>query len=83
MWRQRNTHALSGMQTGAAPVEDSMEVPQNIKNGTTMLSCSHITGYLFKGYENTNSEEYTCPNVCCSITYNIQTLQAAHVSINR
>jgi len=37
MWRKRNTLALLvGMQTGAAPVEDSLEVPPKIKNRTTI-----------------------------------------------
>jgi len=35
MWRKRNTHALLvGTQTGAATVENSMEVPQKVKNRT-------------------------------------------------
>ena len=35
MWRKENPHALLvGMQTGAATVESSMEMPQKIKNGT-------------------------------------------------
>jgi len=37
MWRKGNSLALLvGMQTGGANVEDSMEVPQNIKNRTTL-----------------------------------------------
>ena len=35
MWRKGNPFALLlGMQTGAATVESSMEIPQKIKNGT-------------------------------------------------
>ena len=35
MWRKRNPSALSvGMQTGAATAENSMEFPQETKNGT-------------------------------------------------
>ena len=34
MWRKGNPSALLvGMQTGAAAVENSMEFPQNTKNG--------------------------------------------------
>ena len=33
MWRKGNT-LLVGMQTGAATVENSMETPQKIKNGS-------------------------------------------------
>ena len=37
MWKKWNTRALLvGMQTGAATVQNSMEVPQNVKNGTTL-----------------------------------------------
>ena len=37
MWRKGNTCALLvGMQTGAASVENSMEGPQKIKNGTAL-----------------------------------------------
>ena len=35
MWREGNRSALLvGMQTGAATVENSMELPQKTKNGT-------------------------------------------------
>ena len=35
MWRKGSPHALLvGMQTGAATVESSMEIPQKLKNGT-------------------------------------------------
>ena len=37
MWRKRTAHTLLlGMQTGAATVEDSMEVPQKVKNRATL-----------------------------------------------
>ena len=37
MYRNRNTHTLLvGMQNGASAVENSMEVPYKIKNGTTI-----------------------------------------------
>ena len=36
MWRKGNSSTLLvGMQTGAATVENSMEFPQKVKNGTT------------------------------------------------
>ena len=34
MRRKENPSALLGVQTGAATVENSMEVPQKTKNGT-------------------------------------------------
>ena len=37
MWRKGNSHALFlEMQTGAATVESSMELPQKIKTGTIL-----------------------------------------------
>ena len=37
MWRKGNPHALLvGMQIGAATVENTMELPQKIKNGTAL-----------------------------------------------
>ena len=37
MWRKGNPSALlGGMQTGAATVENSMEMPQKLKNGTAL-----------------------------------------------
>ena len=42
MWRKRNPFALLvGMQIGAATVENSMEVPQKVKNRTTLQSSNH------------------------------------------
>ena len=56
---KRNPLALLvGMQTGAATVEDSMEVPQKIKNRTTLQSTNCAPRYLYKEYENTNSKVY-------------------------
>jgi len=52
MWRKRNPLVpLVGMQTSAATVENSMEVPQKVKNRTTLLSNNHTTGYLPKEYK--------------------------------
>ena len=46
MWRKGNiiVCALLGMQTGAATVENSMEFPQKIKNGTAFWSSDSIAG---------------------------------------
>ena len=55
MWRKRNPHALLvGMQTGAAPVEKSMEIPQKVKSRTTHESSYCTSGYLPKGYRNSD-----------------------------
>ena len=41
---------LVGMQAGAATLENSMEVPQKTKNGTTLRSSNGTTRYLSKEY---------------------------------
>ena len=55
MWRKGNPFALLvGMQTGAATVESSMEIPQNIKNGPAFWPKKPISGKIPKGTQNTN-----------------------------
>ena len=46
---------LVGMETGAATLENSMEVPQTVKNRTTLGPSNCTTKYLSKGYR----------QVCC------------------
>ena len=78
MWSKRNPlELLVGMQTGAAILENRMEVPQRIKNKTTVSP----TGYLPEEYKNTNSKWYMHPDVCSSIIYNSQIMETAQVSI--
>ena len=50
-----------GMETGAASLENSMEVPQEVKNRTTLLSSNQSTRYLPKGYENIDLKGYMHP----------------------
>ena len=71
MWRQGKAGALLvGMQTGAATVENSMEVSQKLKNRNNMWPSNSTTKYLPKEYENTNPERYMHPYVYCSVIYN-------------
>ena len=54
MWRNGNPLALlDGMQTGAATRENNVEVPQKIKNKTTLSSSNSTSVYLSKENENT------------------------------
>ena len=46
---------------GAATIENSMEVPQKIKNRNTILSSNSISRYLSKGYETLAQK-----NICTS-----------------
>ena len=63
-----------GMQFATATVENSIEVPQIIKNRTTMWSNYSIYGYFSEENENTNLERYMHPYVHCSIIYSSQDL---------
>ena len=81
MCRKGNTVALLvGMQTGAATVESSMEIP---KNGSAFYPSTPTSGNISKGTQNTNLKEHKHFYVHCSIIYNRQDMEAAQVSISR
>ena len=47
VWRKENTGTLSvGMSVGVATVENSMEIPQKIKNITIIWTNNSNPGYL-------------------------------------
>ena len=53
MWRKQNPRALMlGMQTGAAPVESSMELPQEIKNVSAVCPSDSTCGNISKENQN-------------------------------
>ena len=83
MQRKGETLALlEGMQTGIAPLENSMEVSQNVKNRIILWSSNCTTRYLPKGYKNTDLKGYMHYNVYSSIINNSQTMERAQKSIN-
>ena len=66
-WRKWNTFALLvGMQTATATLENSVKIPQKIKNRTTLQHSNCITRNLPKGYKNADSKGHTHPNVYSS-----------------
>ena len=71
------------MQIGAATVENSMESPQKIKNATAFWPSDPTSGNISEETQNINSKEYMHPNVCFSVIYNSQDLEAAQVHISR
>ena len=68
---------LVGMQTGAAALESSVEVPQKIKNRSTLGPSNCTTRYLPKGYRNTDSKGYMHPDIYSSIINNSQIMERA------
>ena len=70
------------MQICAATVESSMELSQNIKNGTALWPSDPTPGNLSKETQNTNSKEYMHPYVHCNVIYNSQDLEVVQVSIS-
>ena len=83
MWRKGNPFALLvEMQTGAATVESSMQIPQKITNGFSLTQRSHFLEYIqmnLKYY----SKEHKHPHVHCSVIYNCQDMEETQVSISR
>ena len=55
-----------GMQTGAATLENSIEVPQKTKNRTTLPPSNCTTRYLSKGYRYAVSKRHRHPHVYSS-----------------
>ena len=84
MWRKGNPFALLvGMQTGVTTGENSMEMPQKIKNGSCFWHSYPTSWNLPEETQNTNSKEQKHLYVHCSIIYNYQDMEAAQVSISR
>ena len=82
---QRKWHPfarLVGMQTGAAALENSVEVPQKVKNKSTLRPSSCTTRYFPKGHINADSKEYMHPNVYSSTLNNSQTTETAQMPID-
>ena len=56
-------------------MENSMEIPQKIKDRTIIGSSYFISVCLSKEYRNTNLKRYMHPYVHCSINYNSQDME--------
>ena len=62
MWRKGNSFALLvGMQTGAATVESSMKIPQQIKNGSAFDPTIPLLGIYRKKPETLISKNISIP----------------------
>ena len=84
VWRKGNPCTLwVGMQTGAATVENSMEVHQKNKNKTTIWPRNSTLGYISKKPKNTNLKRHMHRSAQSSIICNCQGMEATQVSIDR
>ena len=70
------------MQVGTATLENSMAIPEKVKNRATLWPSNCTTGYLPKEYENTNLKGYMYSNVYSSIINNSQIMEIAQMSID-
>ena len=83
MWRKRISFALLvGMQTGAVTLVNGVEVPQKIKNITTLRPSNCTTRYLSEGYRYAVLKGHMHLNVYSSTINNSQIIQRAQMSIN-
>ena len=84
MWRKGNPfELLMGMQSGAAMLENSIEVPLKVRNRTSLRSSNHITRYLHKGYKNADLKGHMHSDVYSIIIINSQIMERVKISINR
>ena len=71
------------MQIGAATVENSMQLPQQIKNKLPLSPSDSTSGNVFEETEDTDSKEYMHLYVHCCTIYSSQDSEAAQVPISR
>ena len=84
MWRKGNPLALLvGMRTGAATLENYVEVPQRIKNRTALQPSNCTAGDLPQRYRRSEMAGHLHPNVYSSNVHNSQIVEGALVSIDR
>ena len=57
-------------------MENNMQIPQKVKNRSTIRSSNSTPGYLSKENRNTNSKKKMNPYVYCNIIYNRQDMEA-------
>ena len=83
MRRKRISFALLvGMQAGAATLENSVEVPQNTKNRTTLQPSNCTTWHLSMGYRCAVLKGHMHPHVYSSTTDNSQSMERAQMLLD-
>ena len=64
-------------------VENSMEVPQRIKNGTALWPSNSTSGNIYEETQNTHLKEYVHIYIHYGIIYNKHILETTQVPVNR
>ena len=80
MWRKGNPLTLVGMQIGTAVLENSMEVPQKVKNRATLRSSSCATRYLSQRHRCSEKKRHMHPIAAMST---IAKLEGAEMPFNK
>ena len=82
MWRKGSPLArLVGMWTGAATLENCVEVPQRVKNRSALWPSNCTVGDLPQRYRCNETPGHLHPDVYSSNVHNSQTVEGASVSI--
>ena len=74
---------LVGIGSTIAAIENSVEIPQKIKNRTSMWSSNSTSGSISKRTEIRILNKYLHSYVHCSIIHNSQAMETTQVSIDR
>ena len=83
-WRKGNPcELLVELPIVSAAIKRSVDVPQKIKNVTTIWPSKPTSVYLSEEIQNINLKRYVHPYIYCSIIYNSQVMEAAQVSVSR
>ena len=69
-------YAVVVMWDGVTAMENSMKIPQKIKNRTTIWSSNSPSEYILKRMESRVSKQYLYSYVHCSIIHNSQDVDA-------
>ena len=84
MWRKGNPPALLvGMWTGAATLENCVEVPQTVKNRPALRPSNCTAGDLPQRYRCSETAGHLHPDVSSGNVPNSQTVEGASVPIER
>ena len=82
METEKPSYTVGVMQIDAANLQNTMEVPQKVKNRSTLPPSNCTTRYLPKGHKNTDLKGYMHSEVYNSIINNSQTMERVKMSID-